>query len=134
MERKKIDTIRSVFQQFPEIQAVYLFGSSVSGKKHSESDIDLALVPGNHRAREKKMSLLAELARSGFDSVDIVFLDTDDIVLRYEAVRQNNLVYSTQDFDRGAMYSKVVRQYLDFEPCLAVQRRAMKRRMLDGQA
>ena len=45
-----------------------------------------------------------------------MFLGGDDIVLQYEAVRQNILVYQTPGFDRGATYSKIVRQYLDFYP------------------
>lgn len=56
----------------------------------------------------------------------------DDIVLRYEAVRQNVLVYAAEDFDRGEMYSRVVRAYLDFLPYLKVQREAYKRRILHG--
>ncbi len=66
--------------------------------------------------------------------MDLVFLDTDDIVLKYEAVRHNRIVYQTEDFDRGALYAKVVRQYLDFLPYLKVQREAYKRRILDGQS
>jgi hypothetical protein len=64
--------------------------------------------------------------------VDLVFLDTDDVVLNYEAVRQNCVVYQKEDFDRGAMYSRVIRTYLDFSPHLKVQRKAYKRRILHG--
>ena len=72
-------------------------------------------------------------ARHGFCDVDLVFLDTDDIVTRYEAVRLNELVYAAADFDRGALYSSIVRQYLDFLPYLNVQRLAYKRSILGGQ-
>lgn len=82
--------------------------------------------------RERRLEILTDLARCGFCDVDLVFLDTDDIVLKYEAVRQNRVVYQTQDFDRGAVYSKIVRQYLDFYPYLKVQRQAYKRRLLLG--
>ncbi len=67
----------------------------------------------------------------GFCRVDLVFLDTDDIVLKYEAIRLNRTVYQTADFDRGEMYSRVVRQYLDFLPYLRVQRQEYKRRIAD---
>ena len=53
--------------------------------------------------------------------------------MRYEAVRQNQVIYQTGDFDRGEMYSRVIREYLDFEPYLRIQREAYKRRLLDGQ-
>ena len=73
--------------------------------------------------------LLTDLAHLGFCDVDLVFLDTEDIVLKYEAVRQNRLIYSTLDFDRGGMSSRIVRQYLDFVPYLETQRKAYKRRI-----
>lgn len=111
-----------------------MFGSSATGREHDESDIDLAIVPRNRKVREKKLSILTELARNGLDTVDIVFLDTDDIVMKYEAIRRNKIVYRAEDFDRGAMYSITVRQYLDLEPYLKVQRDALKRRILHDKA
>jgi predicted nucleotidyltransferase len=122
-----------VFCKYPEIQAVYLFGSSATEKKHRESDLDLAIVPRSPQARSQKLDILAELTRLGFDNVDLIFLDTDEIVLRYEAVKHNQLIYQSDDFDRGTLYSTVVRQYLDFLPYLKVQREAYKRRILNGQ-
>ncbi len=95
--------------------------------------MDLALVSKSSSIRERRLDILTDLARCGFCNVDLVFLDTEDIVLKYEAIRQNRLLYRTEDFDRGAMYSKIVRQYLDFYPYLKVQREAYKRRLLLGQ-
>jgi hypothetical protein len=132
--------LSKVFQKYPDIQAVYLFGSHAEGRPHTESDLDLAIVsrrlapPSDTSVRAKRLDILADLARHNFCDVDLVFLDTDDIVLKYEAVRHNRIVYQTEDFDRGALYSKVVRQYLDFLPYLKVQREAYKRRILDGQS
>jgi hypothetical protein len=125
--------LREVFRQYPAIQAVYLFGSATTGKTHPESDLDLAIVPSNEQARGQKLDILTDLVKAGFDNVDLVFLDTDDIVLKYEAVKHHRLVYQTEDFDKGEMFSKVVRQYLDFKPYLKVQREAYKRRILNGQ-
>ncbi len=123
-----------VFSKYPDIQAVYLFGSAGGGQTHRESDLDLAIVPRNKSVRQKKLDILADLARLGFCQVDLSFLDIDDIVLKYEMIRQNRLVYQTEDFDRGATYSKIVRQYLDFLPYLNVQRAAYKRRIQSGQS
>ncbi len=91
---------------------------------------DLAIVPRSPEARARRLDILADLARIGFCNVDLVFLDTDDIFLKYEAVRLNRLVYQTEDFDPGEMYSRIVRQYLDFLPYLEVQRRAYKERII----
>jgi predicted nucleotidyltransferase len=132
-QKPDIQLLSSIFERYPDVQAVYLFGSLASGHTHADSDLDLAVVPRHPRVRSGKLDMLADLARVGFCDVDLVFLDTDDIVLKYEAVRQNQLVYQHADFDRGAFYSQIVRQYLDFLPYLEVQRKAYQRRILLGQ-
>jgi len=132
-ELPNLQLLSDVFPKYPGVQAVYLFGSRAADRARAGSDLDLAVVPRHSRVREKRLDILADLARHGFCNVDLIFLDTDDIVLKYEAVRQNRLVYRTKDFDRGGLYSRIVRQYLDFLPYLKVQREAYKRRMLRGQ-
>ena len=129
----EFSALAEVFGRYPDIQAVYLFGSRAAGKGRHNSDLDLAVVPRNAAVRENKLEFLTELARIGFDDVDLVFLDTPDMVLKYEAVRHNRLVYQAADFDRGTMYSNVVRQYLDLKPRLEVQRKAYRQRILGGQ-
>lgn len=121
-----------IFSRFPDILAVYLFGSYLSGKTHVESDLDLAVVPHCSALRHQRLEILTELARHGFTHVDLVFLDTNDIVLKFEAVRANRLVYATAEFDRSSYFSKIIRQYFDFEPYLKQQREATKRRILGG--
>ena len=44
--------LKTIFTQFPEIQAVYLFGSTISGRIHKESDLDLAIYPGTKDLKE----------------------------------------------------------------------------------
>ena len=124
----------AVFRNYPDVRAVYLFGSRAEGRAGQESDFDLALVVSSEAARASRLDILADLARHGLCNVDLVFLDHGDLVLNYEAVRLNQVVYQTDDFDRGEMYSRVVRQYLDLLPYLQVQREAYKRRILDGEA
>ena len=126
--------LEQVFRSYPGIQAVYLFGSYATGEVHPWSDLDLAIVPRSAALHEQRLELLTELTRLGFDKVDLVFLDAADLVLKYEAVCPNRLIYAAEDFDRGAMYSRVVREYLDFLPYLKVQREAYKRRILDDQS
>ena len=134
MNKTDLDRLQSAFKKYPAIKAVYLFGSAASGKMHRESDIDLAVFSDDSSLRKQKLSILTDLAREGLCNVDLVFPNDDDIVTQYEAVRQNKLVYQTPDFDRGYIYSKIVRQYLDFCPYLEVQREALKQRLLHGKS
>lgn len=120
--------IARVLEAFPEIQAAYLFGSVSLGRATRKSDVDLAIVVGRPLGK-RKLDVLTALAEIGLDRVDLVSLDTDDVVLRFEAVRPNCLVYARQNFDHGAFYSRVVREYFDFVPYLERQRAALKRRL-----
>lgn len=129
----ELSVLAEVFGRYSDIQAVYLFGSRATGTARHGSDLDLAVVPRSRAARENKLKILTDLARIGFTDVDLVFLDTGDMVLKYEAIRHNRLVYQAADFDRGTLFSNVVRQYLDLKPYLDVQRRAYRRRILSGQ-
>jgi len=121
-------TLTEVFRRFPEIEAVFLFGSTAEGTARAGSDLDLAIVP-RRAFGSRRLDLLAALAEAGFDAVDVVSLDTEDVVLRFEAVRPNRLVYARESFDRGGYYSRALREYLDFLPFLEVQRAAFKRRL-----
>jgi len=126
--------LEQVFRSYPGIQAVYLFGSYATGKVQPWSDLDLAIVPRSTALHKQRLAILTDLVRAGYERVDLVFLDRDELVLRYEAVRHNRVIYQTEDFERGTFYSKVVREYLDFLPYLKVQREAYKRRILDDQS
>jgi predicted nucleotidyltransferase len=125
-----LEKLPKVFGQYPEIQAVYLFGSRATGRVHRESDLDLGVLQDGDSLPARKLDILAKLAEEGFCNVDLVFLPKDDIVLKYEAIRMNRIVYQRPDFDSGSTFSLVVRQYLDFLPYLEVQRKALKERLL----
>ncbi len=127
-----LSALSRLFKKYSDIDAVYLFGSHLTGKMHSESDIDLAVVPANSKTIDKKLDILTDLAKHGFCHVDLIFLDVHDIVLKYEAVRNNKVIYQNENFDHGDYFSKVLRQYFDFLPYLEVQRRAYKEKILNG--
>jgi len=123
---------KDIFKKYPAIRAVYLFGSMASGKAYAESDLDLAVISDDPALAEKKLDILTDLAQAGMCNVDLVFPTDNDIVLQYETIKQNNLIYHVPGFDRGAIYSKIIRKYFDFYPYLKVQRLAYKERILNG--
>ncbi|HDL85636.1 MAG TPA: nucleotidyltransferase domain-containing protein [Candidatus Acetothermia bacterium] len=133
-ELSELASLREVFRRYPGIRAVYVFGSTASGNATPESDLDLAIISANPSVRNKKLDVLSDLVSCGYCDVDLVFIDEDDLVLAYEAIRQNRLIYAVEDFDRGATYSNIVRKYLDFEPYLQIQRDAYKRRNIGAKS
>lgn len=134
MKHPPLEKLAALFQRYPEINAAYLFGSQATQKTNRESDLDIALVPASPVLRQRKLDLYIDLAREGFDHVDLVILDSDDIVLKFEAVRYNRLIYATPRHDHPSYFSKTIRQYFDFVPYLEVQRQAYQRRILHDQS
>ncbi len=120
-----------VFEPFPEVLAVYLFGSRARGEAKQGSDYDLGVVfaPG---ARDVYLELLGHLVGAGVEPVDLVDLDRASPLLRFEAVARGRLIFRRPGFDHGSFFSRVVREYWDMEPLYRIQREAMKRRWLGG--
>ncbi|GAB4501593.1 MAG: nucleotidyltransferase domain-containing protein [Anaerolineales bacterium] len=129
-----LDDIPRIFSKYPSVQAVYLFGSYATGKIRRDSDLDLAIVPRDSSARQQMLDMLADLVRQVYHRIDLVFLDTKDVVVRFEAIRHNRLLYCVPDFDPGTYTSRIVRDYWDFKPHLAVQRQSLKQRILSHGA
>ncbi len=131
----EIECLRAVFRRYDAIQAVYLFGSYAEGRARENSDLDLAVVLHREvQGRPDLLDVLTDLVTAGFENVDLVFLDEVDLIVQYEAIRNNNVIYQTEGFERGALYSLIVRKYLDIKPLLDRQRNAYKQRILHGQA
>lgn len=130
-----LEAIPKIFSKYPSVLAVYLFGSYATGKPRFDSDVDLAVVPRNEKAREQILEMMADLTRQVYDRIDLVILDTTDIVMKFEAVRPNRVLYQASGFDSAKYYSLIMQQYFDFSYYLDIQRQAFKARLLShGQA
>ncbi len=130
-----VNRLRAVFARYPQIWAVYLFGSVAEGRARPDSDVDLGVVLRPGMEPPSKLDLLTDLVKAGYERVDLVFLPPrmDDPVLAFEVVRHHRVVYATPDFDHGALFSKALRMREDLLHLLAVHRRAYKERVLGGK-
>ncbi len=136
LQPSDVQALQAVFRRYPEVLAVYLFGSCADGTANAESDLDLGILPRTPAFHEHLLDVLADLTKAGFERVDVVFLDQADPTLRYEIVHRNMLVYAAPDFDHGAYFSRTLRTYWDWAPYLRILRQAEKERWLayDGSS
>lgn len=133
MEEQGLQCLRAVCARYPQVQAVFLFGSRAVGRARPESDWDLALYLEPPEP-DPTLEILSELVEAGLERADIVLLHQAPPVLAFEAVRTNRVVYRREEFDLGSYVSRLVRMYWDLEPLLKVQREAIKRRWLGDPA
>ncbi len=131
IDSDKIEEMRKIFSRYPQIQAVYLFGSQLSGKRrHRESDVDIGVFVDRYDGN-LKLEIVTELTVL-FNRIDLVMMESrqlKDLVLAYEIVKENHLIYRRADFDHPAFFSRVVRMYLDFVPLLEVRFSYLKKRL-----
>jgi predicted nucleotidyltransferase len=52
--------IKTILQYYPEVQAIYLFGSSAAGLERPDSDLDIALLLPHELAKREKNLILSE--------------------------------------------------------------------------
>jgi hypothetical protein len=135
------DRLRAVFAARAAVRGAYVFGSVATERTWAESDLDLGIVVDETAwDPSDKVPLIGEcMDAARRDWVDLVVLNEAPLVLQFEAVRPNVILYAADDFDAAAFTSKIARMYWDFQPYLRRQRKAYKRRLLneetdDGQS
>jgi hypothetical protein len=127
------DRLRAVFAARPAVRGAYVFGSVAAERTWSGSDLDLGIVVDEAAwDPSDKVPLIGEcMDAARRDRIDLVVLNDAPLVLQFEAVRPNVVLYAADDFEPGAFSSKVLRMYWDFRPHLRRQRKAYKRRLLN---
>jgi len=124
------------FSAFPEVVAVYLFGSAARGTRGKRSDVDIAVLTrasGGGTSRRGSRSL-AEYVQAacdalGTDNVDVVLLRRAPIALRHEVFREGKplLVRDPEALYRFRLESS--REYLDTIPLRRTFEEAFFRRV-----
>jgi len=117
-----------------EIIAIYLYGSSVTGKLRKESDIDIALLPSYKTTEEKRLITIAQLEgviekllREMGISREISVLDLREkyvsVSLQYKVITEGILIYEKDALERLEFENTVKREYFDFVPYLGFLRK-----------
>ncbi len=121
-----------MFSKFEDIKAAYIFGSYAEDRENKNSDLDIGLVLNDVYNPMIKLDILVKLTENKFEDIDIVILNQANPLVRFEAIKNNKLIYKQDSFDASSYYSLVTRTFLDFRPYLDVQRRYLKKRILNG--
>lgn len=110
-----------VVEPFPEVLALYLFGSRSRGTARADSDLDLALLlrPGLAEtvAFELRLQLGALLSEAAGLAVDLVRLG-DDLDLTFRILREGQRLFE-RDRDRVRYEeARLASLYYDYQPFL----------------
>jgi predicted nucleotidyltransferase len=113
-----------VFEEFPEVRRVYVFGSVAEGKAGPASDLDLGVVctPGRDRIRDTYLGydLAARLSiLFSSDRVDVIVLNaTDSSELRHAVITDGRVIFDRGD-DLEAFERQIRHEYIDHRHTLS---------------
>lgn len=134
MPDARLSALRTRLSAFPEVVAVYLFGSAARGTRGKRSDVDIAVLTraeGTSRRRSRSLVEYVQAACDalGTDNVDVVLLHRAPIALRHEVFREGKplLVRDPEALVRFRLESS--RKYLDTIPLRRMFEEAYFRRV-----
>jgi predicted nucleotidyltransferase len=122
------------FSAFPEVVAVYLFGSAARGTRGKRSDVDIAVLTRAGGTSRRGYRSLVEYVQAacdalGTDDVDVVLLRRAPIVLRHEVFREGKLLLVRDPEALSRFRLESSREYLDTIPLRRTFEEAFFRRV-----
>lgn len=133
----KLEQLKALMQQHPQINAAYLFGTAASGKLRPNSDLDVALLLAEPYSQEELESIhtkvLSEIEAAFRREADVKILNTlEHLPLIQEIISRGILLCDRNPEVRRAFVVKKNLEYIDFLPhyerILNVYRERLSRR------
>lgn len=140
-ERQRLaEAIRPILSGFPEIAAVYLFGSVARGTARPDSDLDIGLVFRKRGATAlDHHRLIGDLASrlesvSGGRPIDLVVLESQGPLFRHQVLLEGRLIHEGDRDRRIAFEAETCVRAIDFRPTYDIATRgrldAIRRRIV----
>lgn len=130
----KIAQLKKFAKAHREIEVLYLFGSTITGKTNGQSDIDLALLLTRKIRREqyfdlrlKFMDQLARLLRT--DKVEVIILNEAPLRFYHEIISTGKILYEKNRADRIDQECKMESLYFGMKHYFDFQRETLKMKL-----
>jgi predicted nucleotidyltransferase len=112
------EDLKKIFEERPEVELAYLYGSVARGEANKLSDIDLAVYLNEAcNMGSVKMELVSEIA-SLIDDFDLVVLNEARPLMAYNIVKDGIILFEVSATMKAEIESNIVRRYLDMKPYL----------------
>ncbi|OQX81997.1 MAG: hypothetical protein B6D56_00995 [Candidatus Omnitrophica bacterium 4484_70.1] len=115
-------SLKEYFQQHPEIEIAYIFGSVVQGRKNLLSDIDVGIILDDSQIKQElyrygyKAEILADLIKIlKTNEVDLVVLNEASPLLKHRVLYWGKLIYCRNERRRIQFQINTINEYNDFK-------------------
>ena len=89
----EIEISNIVKKYFPDVEAIYWFGSFASNQQTDESDVDLALVLPNPMDKLTLFNITQEIAASISRDIDLIDLRDTPLDFKFEIISTGTLIF-----------------------------------------
>ena len=113
MQNAKIQDLIPIFRRRKNIAAVYIFGSTATGRDRRGSDIDLAIIAKKVIARRERLRLEADLSIRLRQDVDLVVFGQAAPLLQHQILKYGSLVCENDPAERVRQEVRARAEYLD---------------------
>lgn len=118
LSEEQVERLVRRLREYPNVLAVFLFGSQVDGYASPESDVDLAVLFERDPSLEEELDLgVAAEEALGMERVDVVNLNRAQLLLRHRAI-SGLLIYERDPVRISDFIEDTILRYIDYEPDL----------------
>lgn len=109
--------IRRFFQNIPGVIAVFVYGSYASGKTHSRSDVDIAILcdPDNSPSFFETQEMQTELSIRLRKEVDLVCLNEASPILQKQVISKGKRLLVRDQRRLNHFIIRLLTDYVDFK-------------------
>jgi len=105
--------LASIFRRRKRIAAVYLFGSTATGRDHCGSDLDLAIITNSKISGRERLRLEADLSDRIGRNVDLVVFGQVGPLLQHQILKYGRLICENDPAERVRQEVRSRAEYLD---------------------
>lgn len=122
MTNQEMKNLLTIFEDYPEIKLVYLFGSRVNGKTGPLSDYDFAAYIDEADSIKRfnvRLEIVDKIAKKlKTDAVDLVVInDILEPELKFNIIKDGKLVFEKEPF-KVLIEPRIMTEYIDFHDSL----------------
>lgn len=99
--------------QNKQIIAIYIFGSTATGKYRNDSDIDIAIMVRGPMEGIERIHLETSLSNLLKRDVDLIIFDNASPLLKHQILKYGHLVFESDPKERVRQEVSARRDYLD---------------------
>lgn len=111
----RLQALKDFFGAYPEVVAVYLFGSYGTEHEHAGSDLDIGVVFRGKTKLQYELQIEADLSSIlKSDRIDFINLNCAPVALQFRVLSEGLLIYEGDYILNSNFIEHVLREYRDY--------------------